>query len=199
MYGIEQSAFGQAIWLNRLDTYQSGGSQFTHGTPQNPGAYHHAGNILQVAATDLLPGYARIRFIVRSGEFLCNYIKWIGNRVAQAPSVYTNADNIYGNIASLSDSRLKSEVTPTSGEQALDVLSQIKGCTYEREDLGQRRVGLIADEVEEAIEQLACDNVVSSKWHLDGEYTTLDYRRLVALLIPVVSGLSERVQELEAR
>ena len=79
------------------------------------------------------------------------------------------------------------------------MLSQIKGCTYEREDLGQWRVGLIADEVEEAIEQLACDNVVSSKLHLDGEYNTLEYNRLVALPIPAVNGLSERVHELEAR
>ena len=113
--------------------------------------------------------------------------------------MYTNADNIYGNIASLSDSRLKREVTPISNEQALDVLSQIKGCTYEREDLGQRRVGLIADDVEEAIEQLACGNVVSSKWHIDDQYTTLDYGRLVALLIPVANGLIERVKELAAR
>ena len=37
-----------------------------------------------------------------------------------------------------------------SGAQALGVLSQIQGCTYERPDLQQRRLGLIADEVEEA-------------------------------------------------
>ena len=119
--------------------------------------------------------------------------------MAQAPSVYTNADNIYGDTSSLSDRRLKDEVTPISGEQALDVLSQIKGCTYEREDLGQRRVGLIADEVELAIQELAIDNVVSSKWHLDDEYKTLDYGRLVALLIPAVNNLRKRVKELEAR
>ena len=174
------------------------GSQFTHGTPQNPGAYHHGGNILQVAATDLLPGYTQIRFIVCSGEFLVNYIKWIGNRVVRAPSVYTHADNIYGNIASLSDARLKTEVTPISGEQALDVLSRIEGCTYEREDLGQRRVGLIADEVEEAIQELAIDNVVSSKWHNNDQYKTLEYDRLVCLLIPAVNKLSQRVKDLES-
>ena len=196
VYGIEQSAFGQAIWLNRLDTYHSGGSQFAHGTPQTPGAYHHAGNILQIAATNLQLGYSQIRFVVRSGEFLVNYIKLIGNRVAQAPSVYTNADNIYGDTSSLSDARLKSEVTPITGTQALDVLSQIKGCTYEREDLGQRRVGLIADEVESAIGQLSIDSVVSSKWHNDDQYKTLDYSRLVAVLIPAVNHLSKQIQSI---
>ena len=42
-----------------------------------------------------------------------------------------------------------------SGDQALSALSQFRGCTYEREDLQQRRLGLIADEVEEAIGQFA--------------------------------------------
>ena len=63
----------------------------------------------------------------------------------------------------------------------------------------QRRLGLIADGVEEAIEELAIDNVVGSKWHDGEEHKTLDYSRLVALLIPAVNTLTARVQELEAR
>ena len=79
----------------------------------------------------------------------------------------------------------------------MDVLSRIQGCTYEREDLGQRRVGLIADEVETAIQELACDNIISSKWYNDGEYKTLDYSRLTALLIPATIHLSKQVKDLE--
>ena len=60
-------------------------------------------------------------------------------------------------------------------------------------------MGLIADEVEEAIEQLACDNIVASKMYLGTEHKTLDYGRLVALLIPAVNSLRKRVKELEAR
>ena len=86
-----------------------------------------------------------------------------------------------------------------SGTQALDVLTQIQGCTYEREDLQQRRLGLIADEVEDAIDQLAIDNVVGSKWHNGDEHKTLDYSRLVALLVPAVNTLSARLREMEAK
>ena len=86
-----------------------------------------------------------------------------------------------------------------SGAQALSVLSQIEACTYERTDLQQRRLGLIADEVEEAIDQLAIDNVVGSKWHDGEDYKTLDYARLVALLIPAVNTLSARVKDLESK
>ena len=106
---------------------------------------------------------------------------------------------MHGDPSSLSDARLKTEVTPVSGYRALSVLNHTRGCTYEREDLQQRRLGLIADEVEEAIDQLAIDNVLGSRWHEGEEYKALDYSRLVALLIPAVNTLSARVQELEAK
>ena len=110
-----------------------------------------------------------------------------------------HSDNIIGDPTSLNDQRLKTEVTPVSGGQALSVLSQIQGCTYEREDLGQRRLGLIADEVEEAIDQLAIDNVLGSRWHEGEEYKALDYSRLVALLIPAVNKLSQQVRDLQSK
>ena len=83
-----------------------------------------------------------------------------------------------------------------SGAQALSVLSNIQGCTYERPDLQERRLGLIADEVEDAIDQLAIDNVIGSKWHGDDHYKTLDYSRWVSLLIPAVNRLSQQVKDL---
>ena len=67
-----------------------------------------------------------------------------------------------------------------------------------RGDIAERRLGLIADQVGSAIEQLTIDNVVSSKWHEDGQYKTLDYSRLVSLLIPAVNTLSQQVQDLES-
>ena len=100
---------------------------------------------------------------------------------------------------SLSDARLKTEVTPVSGVQALDVLNQIQGCTYERADLDQRRLGLIADEVEEACTGLGIDNVTSTKRHKNDQYKVLDYSRLVSLLIPAVNTLATRVQDLESK
>ena len=67
-----------------------------------------------------------------------------------------------GDPNSLSDTRLKSERNELSGQQAQNILNQITSYTYEREDIGERRLGLIADEVESAIEELAIDNVVST-------------------------------------
>ena len=67
--------------------------------------------------------------------------------------------------------------------------------------MGQRRLGLIADEVETAIAGLAIDNVCSSKHAtfngIEDQYKHLDYSRLVSLLIPAVNSLAARLQELE--
>ena len=137
---------------------------------------------------------------MRKGAIAVNFIAWLDNRVAQPPAPYVHSDNVHGDPASLSDARLKKEVTPISGDQALSVLNQIQGCTYNREDLNnERRLGLIADEVESAIQPLEIDNVLSSKFYNNEEYKTLDYSRLVSLLIPAVNALSARVSELEAK
>ena len=112
---------------------------------------------------------------------------------------FIHSDCIIGDAASLSDERIKHHLDPVSGNQALSVLSQIQAYTYDREDLDQRRLGLIANRVEEACSELAIDNVVSSKWHNDDQYKTLDYGRLVSLLIPAVNTLAKRVEYLESR
>ena len=117
--------------------------------------------------------------------------------LSQTPS-FVHSDNVIGDVASLSDKRLKEEITSVSGAQALSVLSKIQGCTYERADLDQRRLGLIADNVEESITELAIDNVVGSKYHHDGkEYKTLDYSRLVTLCIASINRLTQEVEDLK--
>ena len=76
-------------------------------------------------------------------------------------------------------------------QTCLHMVQQVEAYTYERDDIGERRLGLIADEVQSAIDQLAVDNVISSKWHKDDQYKTLDYSRLVSLLIPAVNKLAQ--------
>ena len=126
-----------------------------------------------------------------------NMIKWLDHRVAQPPSCWVHNDNVYGNPGSLSDVRLKRHLDPVSGDQALSILAQIQAYTYEREDLQERRLGLIAQEVEEAVGELAIDNVTGTKWHLGEEYKTLQYDRLVPLLVNAVNRLSQQVKDLQ--
>ena len=97
------------------------------------------------------------------------------------------------------EATLKEGVTNASGDQTLSALSQIQGCTYERADLDQRRLGLVADEVEEAIDKLAIDSVLGLRWHQGAEYKSLGYSRLVAPRIPAVKTLSLQVKDLQSK
>ena len=72
------------------------------------------------------------------------------------------------------------------------------GCTYESPDL-QQRLGFIANEVGDAMYQLAIDNVIGSKFHEGEQHKTLGYSRCVALLIPAVNHLSARVNALASK
>ena len=85
------------------------------------------------------------------------------------------------------------------GQRAQHVLSQIEANTYEREDINERRLGLIADAVEITCEQLGIDSVVSNKRYKDVPYKTLDYNRPTSLLTPAVSALAKRVGYLDSK
>ena len=185
-------ATGDRLFANRLQLYGPGTSvTLPDGTPA------YSGRLVAVAAGHIDGPWSRIRFQGRKGAFNIIAVAFQEEVLPQTCS-YMHTDNLVGDVNSLSDSRLKEEVTSVSGDQALNVLSQIQGCTYERPDLNERRLGLIADEVESAIEELAIDNVTSTRWHRDGQYKTLDYSRLVSLLIPAVNKMAQEIQDLKS-
>ena len=73
--------------------------------------------------------------------------------------------------------------------------------TYTRTDTGERRLGFIADAVEEATADLGVSNVTGATNWAPGDlpygvYKTLDYARIVPLLVSGMNTLSETVQQL---
>ena len=154
---------------------------------------------MKAAAGHIAGDWTKIRCQGRRGAFNILSMSYQSEVLPQETLGFLHSDCITGDYRSLSDSRLKTERTELTGQQAQNILKQIKSYTYERDDIGERRLGCIADEVESSIEQLAIDNVVSTKWHKDDQYKTLEYSRLVSLLIPVVNKLSQEVEDLESR
>ena len=89
-------------------------------------------------------------------------------------------------------------------EECLNTLRQLKPQTYDRDDLGERKLGLVADECEDALRNagVAVDNV-AGKRHSQANgtkdiHTTLQYDRLAPLLIGAANTLSARVKQLES-
>ena len=116
-----------------------------------------------------------------------------------------HSDNVIGDPASLSDTRLKDNQEPVSLSTLVDIFDAVETKQYDlrggidmdgQQLPSERRVGFIADEVKAAI-PTEWTNVVGSKHSGDQEYLTLDYSRLVTVLWGVVKQLSARVAVLE--
>jgi hypothetical protein len=113
--------------------------------------------------------------------------------------------------AFFSDMRLKEGVIPLTG--ALDKLSQLEAFTYvpnqkavdlgavSEEARGKRRVGVSAQSVQqvlpEAVSPAPFDQAVGNKSKSGEDYLTVDYAKLVPLLIEAVKELQQQVEELK--
>ena len=182
---------GTELYINRVDMH-----------PPFQVIYHqnYISGIRIACVASSLDKFSQIRFRVRKGAMFCAGVAFNSGRYPITQSSMVHGDLVYTSVASSSDRRLKENFTEVSGTQALNVLSNISCQTYDAFE--QRRLGLIAQEVEQALEPLKIDNVVGSKLvshqgKID-EYATLQYERLVPLLISAVNQLSTELAELKS-
>ena len=155
---------GSRLWVNRL--LLLGPGELISTSDGNV----YRGRCVKVAAGHIAGNWTKIRIQGRHGAFNVLSVAFQTEVIAKETLGCVHSDCIIGDPNSLSGARLKTEVAPVPGVQALDVLNQIQGCTYERADLDQRRLGLIDDEVEEACTGLGIGNVTSTKWHNHRQY-----------------------------
>ena len=59
-----------------------------------------------------------------------------------------HADNIFGDPSSLSTREIKQDIETLPNAQCLDLVGQMRATIYERPDLGETRLGMISEEVQ---------------------------------------------------
>ena len=99
----------------------------------------------------------------------------------------------------VSDQRLKDDVETI--ENATEKVKQLRGVSYTWNDgsrKGQREIGVIAQEIEEVIPEVVHEKTLPFVGN-DETYKTVDYEKLVALLIESNKELASRVETLEAK
>jgi len=98
----------------------------------------------------------------------------------------------------VSDARLKDDVQTI--KNATEKVNQLRGVSYtwnEGSRKGQREIGVIAQEVQEVVPEVVHEKKLPFVG--DETYKTVDYEKLVALLIESNKELTARVEQLEAR
>ena len=120
-------------------------------------------------------------------------IQWNGARRLSL----TSGGNITatGNITAYSDVRIKRDIYTI--ENALEKTLALRGVTYFRtddcakeEDKQKRKVGVVAQEVEQILPEVVCENV-------DG-FKSVDYGNITALLIEAIKEQQKQIDELKA-
>ena len=103
-------------------------------------------------------------------------------------STFSSDDlTVQGDINSVSDIRTKENVATV--ENSLDIVSQLRGVWYNKIGEETRKVGVIAQEVEEVLPEVV---------HTDTEgMKAVDYGKMVGVLIEAIKELKQEIDELK--
>jgi len=108
--------------------------------------------------------------------------------------------NVVAYSTSVSDERLKDDIQPITG--ALDTVDAFRGVTFTWNDgsrEGKRDYGLIAQEVEKVLPEVVHETDLPLMKGEDDKtvYKTIDYDKLVSVLVEAVSELRAEVETLK--
>ena len=87
---------------------------------------------VEILAGHIAGGWTNIRVQGRRGAFNIMSVAFQTEVLSQETLGFIHSDCIYGDPNALSDTRLKTERTELSGQQAQNVLNQIKSYNYEK-------------------------------------------------------------------
>ena len=90
-----------------------------------------------------------------------------------------------GNVTAFSDATLKTDIHTIN--EALGIVGKLRGVTYKWLSNGQEDIGVIAQEVQEVVPEVVKETVDGLK--------TVDYGRLVSVLINAVNELNEKLDK----
>jgi hypothetical protein len=94
-----------------------------------------------------------------------------------------------GDITAFSDERLKTNVHTIS--EALNLVLNLRGVTYDRIDTGKKSFGVIAQEIQSVVPELVMQSQSS-------EYLSVAYGNIVGILIEAIKELEQRIRLIES-
>ena len=107
-----------------------------------------------------------------------------------AGATVTGALTATGNITAFSDKTLKTDINTIN--DALGTVGKLRGVSYKWKENNEPSIGVIAQEVEQVIPE-----VVHTSEHNGKEVKSVDYGKMVGVLIEAIKELKAEVEELK--
>jgi len=129
----------------------------------------------------------------------------LGNGAYGIIGVISAAGNLTmnGNITASSDIRLKTNIKTI--QNALSIVSRMRGVYFNWIESGNQSIGLIAQEVQEVIPELVLENIIKNPPSFPGEKTpedrilSVDYGKIVSVLIEAIKEQQKQIEEQNKR
>lgn len=132
-------------------------------------------------------GTQRGHFDVQTSDTIKLYT---GQGAGTLNSTWSGDDlTVQGDVNSVSDVRTKENIETV--ENGLDLVSQLRGVWYNKIGEEDRKVGVIAQEVEEVLPEVVHTDIEGMK--------AVDYGKIVGVLIEAVKELKQEIEELKSR
>jgi hypothetical protein len=130
---------------------------------------------------------------------------YLGNGANGTIGTISAAGNLTmnGNITAYSDIRLKTNIKTI--QNALSIVSKMRGVYFDWIENGNQSIGLIAQEVQEVIPELVLESVVKNPPSFPGEEVSeerilsVDYGKITAVLIEAIKEQQTQIEELKAQ
>ena len=115
--------------------------------------------------------------------------------------LYSSGDIV--GFHSFSDERLKENITNLDSTESLNTILKLQGVNFKWKDspFKGEQIGLIAQQVEEHVPQVIEEHMRIEDDEPDpaNVYKTVDYDKLVPLLIESIKTLTARIEQLESK
>ena len=147
----------------------------------------------------------KIWFKPQKGLISLNGLGWKTEDRDIYDASWVHPDNVIGNPSSLSDERIKDNVSIVDPSNCLNFCNSINPSMHLQTLANEVRTGLIAQEVQSALtsHSLPADQILDTKMtSVEGqaeELLALRYERLVPHLLAAVKALTQRIEELESK
>ena len=101
-----------------------------------------------------------------------------------------------GNVTAYSDARLKTNVNTIN--DALGIVGKLRGVSFDWKESGKHSIGVIAQEVEKVLPEVVLESTATDpQTKEETTVKTVDYGKIVGVLINAINELKEEVEELK--